>query len=126
MGARCDVYLCLRDWQRIVTSNPSPRYVGVVSEAFRTGAYNADVYSGAYGDLKAAVAALLLDREARSATLERDPSFGQLREPILKVLAVLRSLEYEPYDAGRPVELTSMLDKIGQAPFESPTCAAWP
>ena len=43
-------------------------------------------YGGRYGDLAATVSAVLLDEEARSTTLDADPSHGKLREPLLKVL----------------------------------------
>ncbi len=42
--------------QRLVTSNPSPRYVKAVVEAFRSGSYGS-FGSGAYGDIGATVAA---------------------------------------------------------------------
>ena len=51
--------------QKLVTSNPSPRYVKRVADAFRTGTCAGHVYSGSYGDLGATVACALLDREAR-------------------------------------------------------------
>ena len=78
--------------QRLVTSNPSPRYVAAVARAFRTGRYqpSADVGGGGavgtgnFGDLAATVAACLLDREARSDSLLLDPAHGLLREPLLK------------------------------------------
>ena len=54
-----------------------------------TGAYKGKVYSGQYGDLAATVAAILLEPEARSVMLDYDPTFGRLREPLLKVLAPL-------------------------------------
>jgi len=34
--------------------------------------------------LKAVIKAILLDDEARNATIASDPSFGKLREPILR------------------------------------------
>lgn len=67
--------------QRLVTSNPSPRYVTECVNAFRTGKYYGVTYSGEYGDLGATVAAILLDREARSTILDSDHTFGRLREP---------------------------------------------
>ena len=72
--------------KRFTSSNPSPRYVRAVAEAFRTGAYAGVNYGGGYGDLAATVSAVLLDEEARSTTLDADPSHGKLREPLLKVL----------------------------------------
>eukprot|EP00966_Prymnesium_polylepis_P151400 3498426-Prymnesium_polylepis.1 len=38
--------------QRLTTSNPSPRYLGVVSTAFRTGTYGGKAFGG-YGSLGA-------------------------------------------------------------------------
>ena len=99
--------------QRFVTSNPSPRYVQSVSAAFRTGTYNGKAYSGRYGDLGAAIAAVLLDREARSPTLDADPAHGQLREPLLKVIHALRAMELVDVP-GKHVELQSLSHRIGQ------------
>ena len=48
--------------QRLVTSNPSPAYVGRVAAAY------ADNGRGVRGDLKAVLKAVLLDDEARNAT----------------------------------------------------------
>ena len=50
--------------QHLVTSNPSPRYIRAVAVAFRDGDYEG-IGSGKYGDLAAAVAAVLLDRRHR-------------------------------------------------------------
>ena len=67
--------------QRLVTSNPSPRYVTECVNAFRTGKYDGVIYSGEYGDLQATITAILSDREARSTILDADHTFGRLREP---------------------------------------------
>ena len=84
--------------QRLVTSNPSPRYVSTVSAAFRTGEHAGTNYTGQYGDLGAAVAAILIDREARSLVLDADPTHGQMREPLLKLYHFMRAMEYTPRD----------------------------
>ena len=42
-------FISLRLIQRLVTSNPSPRYMAAVSEAFTTGKYAGRKYSGKYG-----------------------------------------------------------------------------
>jgi len=52
--------------------------------------------SGDRGDMAATVAAVLLDREATTPLLDADPDHGSLREPLLKVLHVLRAMEFEP------------------------------
>ena len=64
-------------------------------------------------------AAILLDREMRSSTLDQDPFFSALREPIIKVIGLLRALKF----AGTAplLELEQLDEKIGQAPYEQPT-----
>jgi len=64
--------------QRLVTSNPSPAYVGRVSAAF------ANNGSGVRGDMKAVIKAILLDDEARNPSKMSDPNFGKLREPFMR------------------------------------------
>ena len=85
-------FVAYRLIQRMVTSNPSPRYVKVVADAFKSGTYNGRVLSGKYGDLAATVSAILLDREAREPIMSLDPTYGKVREPVVKVLHVLRSM----------------------------------
>ena len=106
--------------QRMTTSNPSPRYVKVVASAFKEGSYGGVTYSGVYGDLGATFAAILLDSEARSSTLDADPTHGRLREPLLKVYAVLRSLEWAT-GQGQFSQLDDIEGAIGQQHFMSPT-----
>ena len=110
--------------QRLVASNPSPRYTSAVAAAFRAGEYNGVIFSGRHGDLAATVAAILLDREARSLLLLSDPSHGHLREPLVKLLHLLRAMEFVNRD-GREIELggeaASLEFQIGQGVFKSPT-----
>lgn len=106
--------------QRLVTSNPSPRYVHAAATAFRTGTCGGRSYSGAYGDLGALVAAIYLDAEARSEVLDLDPTHGQLREPLLKVLHFMRSMELEP-TRNSEFELDEMKRKVGMQVYQSPT-----
>jgi uncharacterized protein (DUF1800 family) len=75
--------------QHLVSSNPSPAYVGRVSNAFRTGSYQG-FGSGQAGDMKATIAAVLLDAEARTET--PGATAGRLREPIQLFTGLLRSL----------------------------------
>ena len=79
--------------QQLVMSNPQPAYVARVAAAFSSGLFKADTRSfgtGVRGDLAATVAAVLLDPDARSATVAR--SAGKLREPVLLFTGVLRAL----------------------------------
>ena len=109
--------------QRLVTSNPSPRYVEAVGQAFSTGAYGDRTYLGEYGDLGAAVAAVLLDPEARSVTLDADPTHGKLREPILKIIHFMRAMDYtaRPGIEARLGGSTPLIDIIGQEPGNVPS-----
>lgn len=113
-------FVAYRMIQRMVTSNPSPRYMTQVTNAFRTGTYGGQTFSGRYGDMAATVAAILLDPEARSPVLEADPSFGALREPIVKILYFMKSLGYRShYD--QEVHLPNLIDRIGQDAFRAPS-----
>jgi uncharacterized protein (DUF1800 family) len=83
--------------QRLVTSNPSPAYVGRVAAAFN------DNGSGVRGDLRATVRAILLDPEARNPTNQAclDASTGcpgKLREPLLRGTQKWRALDARPSD----------------------------
>lgn len=69
--------------QQLVTSNPTPAYVGRISAVFRNNG------SGVRGDLKAVVKAILLDPEARG-NVKTDPNYGHLREPVLFLTSFIR------------------------------------
>lgn len=69
--------------QRLVTSNPSPGYVERVASAFNNNG------AGIRGDMKTVIRAVLLDPEARK--LDGGPTYGKLREPILRLSAFLRA-----------------------------------
>ena len=69
--------------QQLVTSNPTPAYVGRVAAAFN------DNGQGIRGDMKAVVRAILTDPEARG-NVKTDPDYGKLREPVLFVTNTLR------------------------------------
>jgi uncharacterized protein (DUF1800 family) len=103
--------------QRLVTSHPSPAYVARVAAVF------ADNGSGQRGDMKAVVRAVLLDREARDdAAAAADAGFGKLREPVLRLTAVLRAFGAQS-DSG--AWLIGATDDpggaLGQSPLRSPS-----
>lgn len=76
--------------QHLVTSNPSPAYVSRVVSAFNAGRYG-KFGRGVQGDMKATVAAILLDEEARTAS--PSATAGRLREPVHFFTATIRSLK---------------------------------
>jgi len=75
--------------QHLVTSNPSPAYVERVARAFNNNCESLSPCSGARGDMKAVVTAILLDPEARG-DLKNDPNYGRLREPVQYINNILR------------------------------------
>ena len=113
-------FVAYRLIQRLVTSNPSPRYMSNVVNSFTRGYYGKRKFSGKYGDLLAAVNAILLDPEARNDVLEAEPNHGQLREPLLKVMHLMRSLEFKNRVANE-VALDGLKNKIGMEPFRQPS-----
>jgi len=111
--------------QRLVTSNPSPAYVGRVAAAFNTGSYVSGQYAvgtGQRGDLRATVAAVLLDTEARTAPAAGAPAVGKTREPILRLAHWMRSFNAR---SASGVFLLGTTDdpatQLGQSPMRSPT-----
>ena len=107
------------------TSNPSPSYVGRVTQAFRGGTYSKGGISfgdGKYGNLAAVAAAITLDKEFMSVVGDEDPVAGQVREPLLKVMAYMRSMEFKrrPNVKLRHGLFQDMHFKIGQMVFQPP------
>jgi len=113
-------FIAFRMIQRFTTSNPKPRYVKAVATAFRTGIYDG-IGEGKYGDLAATIAAVLLDPEARSINLDADPFKGNLREPLLKMLTLMRGMELELHEGQHVVQMVDLDIKIGQMAHSFPT-----
>jgi len=106
-------------------SNPSPSYVSRVTQAFRSGTFTKGGTSFGdqnYGNLAAVAAAITLDPEFMSVVGDDDPIAGQLREPLLKVIAYLRSMEFKrkPNVKFRHGLFQDMHFKIGQMVFQPP------
>ncbi|MEM9292698.1 MAG: DUF1800 domain-containing protein [Acidobacteriota bacterium] len=75
--------------QRLVTSNPSSAYVRRVALVFN------DDGTGTRGNLAAVVRAILLDPEARQLQRLADPTFGKVREPIVRWVQLGRTFEID-------------------------------
>ncbi len=73
--------------QRFVTSNPSPAYIQRVANVF------ADNGSGIRGDLGAVIRAILLDDEARNPSFITQATYGKLKEPLIRQIALWRAFE---------------------------------
>ncbi len=100
--------------QRLVTSNPSPEYIGRVSAVF------ADNGNGVRGDMESIIRAILLDREARFGHITRDEVFGKLREPLLRLTQVWRAFEAAPPKGNMVPEFYPKY-WFAQAPMRSPS-----
>ena len=101
--------------QRLVTSNPSPAYVARVASAFNNNG------AGDRGDMKAVWTAILLDDEARGPQGLTNPSFGKLREPILRFTQWGRTFGIKSAQGSWKVFDTSNSDRLGQAPLRAPS-----
>lgn len=106
--------------QRFVTSNPSPTYIQRVASVFEdNGAPEHE-----RGDLGAVIRAVLLDTEARTPPAE--PTYGKLREPLLRLTAIWRAWDAQPQAPNAYGEIVmsagnSFLSTTGQRPLGSPT-----
>ncbi|MEO1137434.1 MAG: DUF1800 family protein, partial [Pseudomonadota bacterium] len=113
--------------QRLVTSNPSRAYVGRVADAFRSGSYTmpdgAVAGDGTRGDMRAVIAAILLDTEARDTTLINNPNFGKLREPVLRFTHWARAFGVEEtgLEGAERLENTSAPSRLNQQAYRSPS-----
>lgn len=110
-------FIARRLIQNLVTSNPTPAYVGRVAAAFNNNG------QGVRGDLAAVVQAILLDPEARYGQWQRPGTFGKLREPLLKATHMWRALRArsgngrnDDFGTWPPLE-----DIFGQAPLRAPS-----
>lgn len=102
--------------QHLVTSDPTPAYVGRISSVFN------DNGSGVRGDLRAVVKAILLDPEARG-DFKTDPNYGKLREPLQFMGNVYRRLNVRSSDGTEESDgyLPWMAEDMGQEPFHPPS-----
>jgi uncharacterized protein (DUF1800 family) len=106
-------YVCIQLIHQLVTSNPSPAYIGRCAAAF------ANNGSGVRGDMKAVITAILLDIEARG-DVKNAPEYGHLREPVLLMTHLLRTFNAtsDGVLASTPFSYTN---DLGQNLFNPPT-----
>ncbi len=103
--------------QQMVTSDPTPAYVGRVAAVFNNNGANVR------GDMKAVIRAILLDPEARG-NVKTDPNYGKLREPVQFATNVYRQFNVQSA-AGSGAQSDGYVNQIitpmGQNTFNSPT-----
>lgn len=119
--------------QRFVTSNPSPQYVRNVAAAYETGYYQLPdgraIGSLQRGDMRAVIAAVLLDDEARLPASRADVNFGKVREPVIRFthwarVADLNSasvLDDGSLEGQDVLEETAPPTRLGQQAYRSPS-----
>ena len=96
--------------QRLVTSNPSPAYVGRVAAVF------SDNGQGVRGDLLATVRAILLDSDARSDATLTGTSGGKLREPVIRLANWARAFGATSAGGLWPIgDTSSTTTRLGQS-----------
>ena len=102
--------------QRLVTSNPSPAYVGRVAAVF------ANNGQGRRGDLAAVFKAILTDTEALDLAGVANPNFGKLREPVLRYVQLARTFGARSNSGNWLVgDLSDAASALGQSPLRSPS-----
>ena len=111
--------------QRLVTSNPNPAYVARVAQAFNSGRYSKDAWatgSGRRGDMRATIAAVLLDPDARNPVKTAEPGFGKVREPVLRLSAWMRAFNATSASTNFLLNNTdNPANSLGQSPMHSPS-----
>lgn len=106
-------FIAQRLIQQLVTSNPSPAYVGRVATVFNNNG------SGVRGDMGAVVRAILMDAEAR--TPAASASYGKLREPVVRMAHFMRAFNATSVSGNWLVNSTSSNQSLGQSPLTSPS-----
>lgn len=102
--------------QRLVTSNPSPAYVGRVAAVF------ANNGSGRRGDLAAVFKAILTDNEALDPAGLTNANFGKLREPVLRLAQLARTFGGRSNNGNWQIgDLSDPAAALGQSPLRSPS-----
>ncbi|WPB55972.1 DUF1800 domain-containing protein [Xylophilus sp. GOD-11R] len=99
--------------QRLVTSNPTPGYVARIAAVFQ------DNGKGVRGDIGAVVAAILLDQEARSPDGLSSPTFGKVREPMLRFVQWARSFKLTSTAGTWKLSDFSNPSQLGQSPLRA-------
>jgi uncharacterized protein (DUF1800 family) len=113
-------FFCKQLIQRLVTSNPSPAYVARVAQKFLD----------THGSIKDVVKAILMDQEATGSPLDTGVNDGKVREPILRLTALIRAFKFDGpglHPTGQQVKnvgittTTDAAESFGQSPWSSPS-----
>ncbi len=114
-------FFCKQMIQHLVTSNPSPTYIGNCSAVFK------DNGLGVRGDLKAVITEILLDPEARSSSTDfTNPKYGKVREALLRYTEWARAFSAQSRTGSYGIGSTEdPIWGLGQMSLRSPTVFDW-
>ena len=106
-------FICQSMIKMLTTSNPSPQYVLDVVNTFDPHAPN---------NFQEVIKAILLHPEARTCNITNEYNFGKLREPVVRLLNLLKSFHISTNEFGDYAsEMYCYMATTGQSPFESPS-----
>ena len=118
-------FIATRLIQRFTASSPTPEYTERVATAFETGSYtsadNVQFGEGVRGDLKATLAAVLLDEKFFNGE-EKSNTDGKIREPVLKFINWARAFDVGNVFAENEWALlfhARSNEGLGQQPFQA-------
>ena len=120
-------FIASRLIQRFTASSPTPEYIERVATAFENGSYtsadNAQFGEGVRGDLKATLAAILLDEQFFNGEAKSNTD-GKIREPVLRFIHWARAFDVGNVFAENEWALLfhARSNKgLGQQPFQAPS-----
>jgi uncharacterized protein (DUF1800 family) len=108
-------FIAKRLIQQLVTSNPSPAYVGRVATVFNNNG------SGVRGDMSAVIRAVLTDTDARDIAVTSSPTYGKVREPIVRLGNWMRAFGATSTSGAFLLGSTSASTSLGQSALASPS-----
>ncbi len=114
-------FFCKQMIQHMVTSNPSPAYVGRVAAVFQ------DNGAGVRGDMKAVIQAMLLDPEARnSVAAASNPQYGKVREALVRYTEWARAFTAQSRNGAFTLGSTEdPIFGLGEMSLRSPSVFNW-
>jgi uncharacterized protein (DUF1800 family) len=114
-------FFCKQLIQHMVTSNPSPAYVGRVAAVFQ------DNGMGVRGDMKAVIQAMLLDDEARnSVAASSNTEYGKVREALIRYTEWARAFTAQSRNGAFNLGSTeNPIYALGEMSFRSPSVFNW-
>jgi uncharacterized protein (DUF1800 family) len=114
-------FFCKQMIQHLVTSNPSPTYIGNCSAVFK------DDGTGVRGNLQAVISEILLDPEARSSSTDfSNPQYGKVREALLRYTEWARAFTAQSRTGSYGVGSTEdPIYGLGEMTLRSPTVFNW-